>query len=132
MVSSLLQSGKVSAIVVGADRVARNGDTANKIGTYQIAISAQFHGVPFLVAAPSTSIDLNTATGKDIQIENRPETEVVTMRGLPMEPTTSKQENLSPKTIRIAAPGISVWNPAFDVCIIYTFEFSVLNFFSHS
>src|SRR5260221_183439 len=62
----------VVAIVVGADRVAANGDTANKIGTYSLAIAARHHGVKFLVAAPRTTIDLGTKSGKDIVIEERP------------------------------------------------------------
>ena len=57
--------------MVGADRIARNGDTANKIGTYQIAITAKYHGVPFYIAAPTATIDLQTLSGKDIPIEER-------------------------------------------------------------
>lgn len=61
----------MDAVIVGADRIARNGDTANKIGTYQIAISAKYHGVPFYIAAPTATIDLETRSGSDIPIEDR-------------------------------------------------------------
>jgi methylthioribose-1-phosphate isomerase len=71
MVGLLLASRNISAIVVGADRVVLNGDTANKIGTYQIAILAKHHNVPFYVAVPTTSIDFGKRTGKEIEIENR-------------------------------------------------------------
>uniref|UniRef100_A0A8C0X1K5 Methylthioribose-1-phosphate isomerase n=1 Tax=Castor canadensis TaxID=51338 RepID=A0A8C0X1K5_CASCN len=88
----------VSAVVVGADRVVANGDTANKVGTYQLAIAAKHHGIPFYVAAPSSSCDLRLQTGQDIIIEERPGQELTDING-----------------VRIAAPGIGVWNPAFDV-----------------
>lgn len=97
-VAALMNSTKISAVVVGADRVAANGDTANKIGTYQIAVIAKHHNVPFYVAAPRTSIDLTLSTGQQIVIEERPEKEMTHVAN-----------------IRIAAPGISCWNPAFDV-----------------
>ncbi|XP_065275690.1 methylthioribose-1-phosphate isomerase-like [Emys orbicularis] len=83
------------AVVVGADRVV---DTANKVGTYQLAIAAKHHGIPFYVAAPSTSCDLSLAEGAEIVIEERPSQELTDVNG-----------------VRIAAPGIGVWNPAFDV-----------------
>ncbi|RKP38190.1 translation initiation factor eIF-2B subunit alpha/beta/delta-like protein [Dimargaris cristalligena] len=104
MASALLASRPMDAIVVGADRVTANGDTANKIGTYQLAITAQYHGVPFIVAAPTTSIDLKLATGAAITIEERP-----------------KEEMLSIYNMRLAAQGIQAWNPSFDVtpaCLI--------------
>ncbi|MBW00646.1 Methylthioribose-1-phosphate isomerase, partial [Eschrichtius robustus] len=88
----------VSAVVVGADRVVANGDTANKVGTYQLAIAAKHHGIPFYVAAPSSSCDLHLKTGREIIIEERPGQELTHVNG-----------------VRIAAPGIGVWNPAFDV-----------------
>lgn len=97
-VAALMNSTKISAVVVGADRVAANGDTANKIGTYQIAVTAKYHNVPFYIAAPFTSIDKNLPTGKEIVIEERPEKEMTHVAN-----------------IRIAAPDISCWNPAFDV-----------------
>ncbi|KAF8982653.1 S-methyl-5-thioribose-1-phosphate isomerase [Entomortierella lignicola] len=128
MASALLaqNSDKIAAIVVGADRVAANGDTANKIGTYQLAITASYHNVPFIVAAPSTSVDLNIASGKEIHIEVRPAVEVTTLRG-PVVDVNSiskgsndvefKNHNGSDisETIAIAARGIGVWNPSFDV-----------------
>jgi len=99
----------VVAIVVGADRVAANGDTANKIGTYGLAVLAKHHGVKFLIAAPRTTIDLDTKSGDDIIIEERPKFEVTKLRG-PRECDAVCME-----TISIAAEGINVWNPAFDV-----------------
>ena len=89
---------KLSAVVVGADRVVANGDTANKIGTYQLAIAAHYHNVPFFIAAPLTSVDLSLATGDAIEIEERKHDELTTIKG-----------------IRIAPEGIGCWNPAFDV-----------------
>ena len=98
MVGSLLAGGDMDAVIVGADRIAANGDTANKIGTYQAAVLAREHGVPFLVAAPFTSVDLDTPTGRDIPIEERLAQEVVEIAGQ-----------------RVAPVGVPVWNPAFDV-----------------
>jgi len=89
---------KITAVVVGADRVAANGDTANKIGTYQIALLAKSHNIPFYIAAPFTSIDLNLVSGDYIVIEERPDKELTHVGDL-----------------RIAADGIRCWNPAFDV-----------------
>jgi methylthioribose-1-phosphate isomerase len=109
MASALLkQNPSVQAIVVGADRVAANGDTANKIGTYQLAITAKHHGIMFIVAAPATSIDLKTKSGDDIVIEQRPSEELVTVNGIRV------QDN-EPTCIRTAAENIGVWNPSFDV-----------------
>jgi len=85
-----------------------------QIGTYQLAISAQYHGIPFLVAAPTTSIDLNTPSGENIRIEERPHHELVTVRG----PVVSKEMEINVEDIRtvsIAADGIGVWNASFDV-----------------
>ncbi|KAF9800467.1 hypothetical protein SFRURICE_013019 [Spodoptera frugiperda] len=98
VVSALMNSRRITAVVVGADRVAANGDTANKIGTYQIAIAAKHHGVPFYVAAPLTSIDMSLTSGERIKIEERPEREMTHVG-----------------VHRIAAPGINCWNPSFDV-----------------
>lgn len=98
MVGLLMMKKKVSAIVVGADRVVANGDTANKIGTYQLAILAKYHNIPFYVAVPTTTIDLNKKTGSEIIIEERPSKEMTHV-----------------KDIRIAAEGINCWNPCFDV-----------------
>lgn len=97
-VAYLFKTRKIDAVLVGADRVAANGDTANKIGTYQIACVAQMHNVPFYVCAPFTSIDANVANGDQIIIEERPEREMTHIGSL-----------------RIAASGINVLNPAFDV-----------------
>ncbi|KAF9436965.1 S-methyl-5-thioribose-1-phosphate isomerase [Entomortierella beljakovae] len=128
MASALLaQNGdKIAAIVVGADRVAANGDTANKIGTYQLAITARYHNVPFIVAAPSTSVDLNISSGKDIHIEVRPPVEVTTLRGPTVDLGSVSKESsdvqfksqdgiLLSETVAVAARGIGVWNPSFDV-----------------
>jgi len=111
MAAALLarRSAGVVAIVVGADRVAANGDTANKIGSYGLAVLAKHHGVKFLIAAPRTTIDLDTKSGDDIIIEERPKFEVTKLRG-PRECDAVCME-----TISIAAEGINVWNPAFDV-----------------
>ncbi|XP_041466017.1 methylthioribose-1-phosphate isomerase-like [Lytechinus variegatus] len=98
MASFCMPKKGVTAVVVGADRVVANGDTANKIGTYQLAIAARHHNVPFYVASPVTSCDLSLTSGDDIVIEERPEGELTKINGM-----------------QIAAPGISGWNPAFDV-----------------
>jgi len=93
MAASLMAQGKVDLVIVGADRIARNGDTANKIGTYGVAILAKEHGIPFYVAAPSSTIDASLADGSQIIIEQRDAREVLA-------------ELLE---------GVEVWNPAFDV-----------------
>ena len=104
----LMQHGKVDLCVTGTDRVAANGDTANKIGTYLKALAAHDNGVPFYVALPSTTIDWTIDDGlRDIPIEERGQDEVTRMTGV----TTSG----AIETIRIAAPGSSAANPAFDV-----------------
>jgi methylthioribose-1-phosphate isomerase len=107
------KSENIAGIVVGADRVAANGDTANKIGTYSLAILAKHHGVKFLVAAPRTTIDLKTKSGADIVIEERPGKEVTLVKG-PRHDGVSLDLGVV-ETISIAANGIDVWNPAFDV-----------------
>lgn len=118
MASALLElkgpSERIAAIVVGADRVAANGDTANKIGTYQLAITAKFHGVKFLVAAPRTTIDLKTKTGEDIVIEERAGGEMTVMKG-PCVGQAGALDLGRVETVSIAANGINVWNPSFDV-----------------
>ncbi|XP_027706585.1 methylthioribose-1-phosphate isomerase [Vombatus ursinus] len=98
MVAAAMAHKEVGAVIVGADRVVANGDTANKVGTYQLAIVAKHHGIPFYVAAPVSSCDLSLKTGQEIVIEERPGQELTSLCGT-----------------RIAAPGIGVWNPAFDV-----------------
>ena len=96
--ASVLQSGQVSAVIVGADRIAANGDVANKIGTYGLAILAKAHGVPFYVAATMNTLDLDTATGSQIVVEKR-----------------SPDEIKSPMGITISPDETDVFNPAFDV-----------------
>lgn len=117
MASALLRlkgpSERIAAIVVGADRVAANGDTANKIGTYQLAITAKYHGVKFLVAAPRTTIDLKTKSGADIVIEERPGKEMTFLKGPRFDGVDLDLSQV--ETISIAAKGIDVWNPSFDV-----------------
>jgi methylthioribose-1-phosphate isomerase len=97
MVGHFLKTGGVGAIVVGADRIAANGDTANKIGTYPMAVLAREHQVPFFVAAPVSTLDLSIPSGDQIPIEQRPATEVTHVHG-----------------VRVA-PEVAVANPAFDV-----------------
>jgi methylthioribose-1-phosphate isomerase len=94
----LMSRGEVDVILVGADRIAANGDTANKVGTYPLAVLAARHGIPFYVCAPTTSVDLETQSGGEIEIEERPGDEVLVVRGH-----------------RIAPRGTEVRNPAFDV-----------------
>ena len=98
MAGYLMSKGKVQLIVVGADRVAANGDIANKIGTYSLAVLAKENKVPFYVAAPLSTVDLAVATGQDIPIEERDPREVTHSLGH-----------------AIAPPGVDAWNPAFDV-----------------
>lgn len=104
----------IGAVIVGADRVVRNGDTANKIGTYQLAVLAKHHGVKFVVAAPTTSIDLETETGAGIKIEERKREELTQISGAVVG--ADGQVDVS-KTARVAIADqrIGVWNPAFDV-----------------
>ncbi|RBP25639.1 methylthioribose-1-phosphate isomerase [Marinobacter pelagius] len=96
--AAILASGKVQWIVVGADRITANGDVANKIGTYSLAVLARHHKVGFMVVAPSSTVDMSLASGRDIPIEERDGTEVREIRGIPLAP-----------------PGVQVFNPVFDV-----------------
>src|SRR5688572_29266645 len=98
MAGHVIKSGKVNAVVVGADRIAANGDAANKIGTYMVAVVAREHGVPFYVAAPLTTLDLSLVSGDEIPIEERDA----------MEITHIREHQLGPD-------GVAVHNPAFDV-----------------
>lgn len=98
MAASLMAKGKIDKIFVGADRIARNGDAANKIGTYNLAVLAKHHGVPFYVVAPLSTFDPNLKSGRDIPIEERHANEVRQILGKP-----------------IAPKGVKVYNPAFDV-----------------
>jgi methylthioribose-1-phosphate isomerase len=103
----MMAQGKVDAVVVGADRIAANGDVANKIATYMLALAAKEHGIPFYVAAPESTFDLQCKSGRDIPIENRCESEVLEVQG-----RTVRGEI---EGVRIAADGIAANNPAFDV-----------------
>lgn len=94
----LMKVKEVSAVVVGADRIVSNGDVGNKIGTYQLAIAASYHNIPFYVAAPMSTIDFSLSEGKQIKIEERPSSEMFCVNGQ-----------------RLAAEGVGCWNPAFDV-----------------
>ena len=98
MAGFFMQRGKIDAVVVGADRIARNGDTANKIGTYTLAVLAKEHDIPFYVAAPMSTVDLSITTGDEITIEEREPEEVTRFQGI----------CTTPENIRAA-------NPAFDV-----------------
>jgi methylthioribose-1-phosphate isomerase len=98
MAGALMRQGRVNFVVVGADRIAANGDTANKIGTYAVAVLAREHGIPFYVAAPLSTIDLGTPDGAAIPIEERTSKEVTHVGGA-----------------QLAPDGARVWNPAFDV-----------------
>ena len=94
----LMKKGEISAVIVGADRIAKNGDTANKIGTYSLAVLANFHKIPFFVTAPSSTFDLETENGEKIPIEIRPSEEVLMCYKSKIAPSKSK-----------------VWNAAFDI-----------------
>lgn len=112
------ESENIVAIIVGADRVAANGDTANKIGTYALAILARFHNIKFLVAAPRTTVDLGTDSGGDIKIEERPPNEMTRMKGPAFDRSLKGKELLAvhyTEEISIAAKRTHAWNPAFDV-----------------
>jgi methylthioribose-1-phosphate isomerase len=93
MAGSLMQSGDVDLVIVGADRIAANGDVANKIGTYSLAVLAHHHGVPFYVAAPRSTFDPATPTGADIPVERRDPAEVTTIAGRPVAPAGMAAEN---------------------------------------
>jgi len=94
----LMKTGQVQWVIVGADRICANGDAANKIGTYQLAIAARHHGVKFMVVAPSSTVDMATASGELIEIEERDPAELLAFRGK-----------------RVVAEGVRAWNPVFDV-----------------
>ena len=98
MAGAMMRQGKIDAVVVGADRVAANGDVANKIGTYTVAVLAKEHGIPFYVAAPTSTVDLKTPDGSKIPIEQRAATEVTHLAG----------KQIAPDAVRVE-------NPAFDV-----------------
>lgn len=96
--SHLMRTGQVQWVIVGADRITANGDVANKIGTYQLAIAARYHGLKFMVVAPSSTVDMATASGAQIEIEER-----------------SADELLGYAGVRTVAEGVQAWNPVFDV-----------------
>jgi methylthioribose-1-phosphate isomerase len=98
MAGAMMRQGKIGAVVVGADRIAANGDVANKIGTYTVAVLAKEHQIPFYVAAPTSTVDLNTPDGSKIPIEQRASTEVTHLAG----------KQIAPDAVRVE-------NPAFDV-----------------
>ena len=98
MAAQVMQTRQIDAIFVGADRITARGDVANKIGTYGLAVAAKYHGVPFYVAAPSSTFDLSLLHGAEIPIEQRDADEVI-----------------CPYAIRLAPAGVAVYNPAFDV-----------------
>lgn len=98
MAAYLMQLKRVDMVVVGADRIASNGDTANKIGTYGLAVLCQHHKIPFIVAAPKTTIDSNITSGNQIPVEERPPHELRELNGMALTPKDA-----------------SVWNPSFDV-----------------
>ncbi len=97
-VAHLMQSGQVQWLIVGSDRIAANGDVANKIGTCTAAIVARYYGVKVMVVAPASTVDMHTACAADIPIEQRPAEEILQLAGRP-----------------VAAPGAQAWNPAFDI-----------------
>jgi methylthioribose-1-phosphate isomerase len=98
MAAALMRQGRIQAVIVGADRIAANGDVANKIGTYGVSILAKEHGIPFYVAAPWSTVDLKTPTGDGIPIEQRSAREVTHSNGKQMTPH-----------------GVAIENPAFDI-----------------
>jgi methylthioribose-1-phosphate isomerase len=93
MAGWMMAKGKIQAVIVGADRIAANGDTANKIGTYSVSILAKEHGIPFYVAAPFSTVDMETPDGSKIPIEERASTEVTHLGGKQIAPTDCKVEN---------------------------------------
>jgi methylthioribose-1-phosphate isomerase len=103
----LMMDGLVDVVIVGADRIAANGDVVNKIGTYMRAVLADYHGIPFYVAAPTTTIDLETRMGRDVEIEERDAREVLWKRGITRDGRIEE--------VRIASEGASAINYAFDV-----------------
>ena len=98
MAAQVMREGKIQCVVTGADRIAANGDAANKIGTYGLSVLAKAHGIPFYVAAPSSTYDLSLASGDDIPIEQRADAEITDGFGR-----------------RTAPEGVKTYNPAFDV-----------------
>jgi len=98
MAGALMKQGQISMVITGADRIVANGDVANKIGTYSLSVLAKEHGIPFYIAAPSSTFDLNIKSGAEIPIEQRAAEEVTTFA-----------------KVQITPEGVDVYNPAFDV-----------------
>ncbi|MCX6118080.1 MAG: S-methyl-5-thioribose-1-phosphate isomerase [Proteobacteria bacterium] len=98
MAGYAMQKGLVDFVVIGADRIANNGDTANKIGSYSLAVLCKYHQIPFIVAAPMSTVDIETLDGSKIPVEERPRVELLEVNGYRVAPSESK-----------------VWNPSFDV-----------------
>ena len=118
MAGFLMNQRKVDLIIVGADRVTQNGDIANKIGTYSLAILAHYHNIPFYVAFPWSTIDLSLKNGNSIPIEERSAQEVLTVRGIPVENQKEKESKKETETVNyyyITAPNTPATNFAFDV-----------------
>lgn len=112
MAAHCMQRGLIDAVVVGADRIAANGDTANKIGTYSVALCAQAHGIPFFVAAPLSTIDFQLGDGSQIPIEERDPAEIY-MPLARSAPVCDRHEQVG--TTRLCPEGVEFYNPAFDV-----------------
>ncbi|KIM69022.1 hypothetical protein SCLCIDRAFT_1208433 [Scleroderma citrinum Foug A] len=120
MVGSLFQHHKIHAVAVGADRIAKNGDTANKIGTYNAAVLAARHNIPFIVVAPISTIDLDIADGSEIPIEQRPAIEACLVRGALYPLRADIDGRYEQAQVMITPPGLcteidNVYNPSFDV-----------------
>ncbi len=96
--ATAMKQGKVQWVIVGSDRISANGDVANKIGTYSLAVAARYHGVKFMVVAPTSTVDMAIQQGDDIPIEERDQNELLCVAG-----------------VRVAAEGANAWNPSFDV-----------------
>lgn len=115
MVGSLFQHHDIHAVVVGADRIAENGDTANKIGTYNAAVLAARHGIPFVVVAPISTIDLDVLDGAHIPIEHRPAIEACLVRGV-LYPLPESEESIQQVVVQFTPSNLDgIYNPSFDV-----------------
>ncbi|PVV02716.1 hypothetical protein BB560_002821 [Smittium megazygosporum] len=119
LITDSMKTAPIKAIIVGADRVCANGDVANKIGTFQLSLIANHYGIDFIIAAPTTTIDLSLPSGSHIPIESRSSSEILTASGTLIENDSSSNRNneKTPQRVSVAvAPdSFNVWNPAFDV-----------------
>ncbi|MGD0552831.1 MAG: S-methyl-5-thioribose-1-phosphate isomerase [Sedimentisphaerales bacterium] len=117
MAAALMRDGRINLVITGADRIAANGDAANKTGTYGLSVLAKAHKIPFYIAAPSSTFDLKTKTGKDIPIEQRSADEIRFIGGV--SPSTwfdsAHHRSLRTGTKKIVPDGVDIYNPAFDV-----------------